>query len=318
MRYLITGGCGFIGRHLVANLLADGHEVVDVDALTYAAEVPDKRSDYQLVRVRVEDLHPSVLPDRQYDAIIHLAAETHVDNSLSGPETFVTTNVLGTLRVLNIARFLAVPRVLVMSTDEVTGPIEFGDDPTDERSLIRPSSPYSASKAAAELIALAYYRSFSVPVVVARSTNAYGPGQHPEKFIPRAITYALSHRPVPLYGDGRHVRDWIHVDDLVRALRTVLDRGQVGEVYAVGTRREKRNLDVACIVAERFERLGAKIESVADRPGHDLRYATNPAKVESLGWYPCIDFRDGLMRTCDWYAGHEPTWRAAIERGGRW
>ena len=316
MKVLVTGGCGFLGSHVVEMLLARGDEVTDVDVLTYAAD-PSRHGgpSYHRVVRPVQVLHPdAVAKFGPFAAMIHLAAESHVDVSLGQPQRVVEANVTGTANMLEVARALGVPRIVVMSTDEVTGDVA-GEAPTDEDSPIRASSPYSASKAGAELIALAYRKSFDLDVRVVRSTNLYGPGQHPEKFIPRAITKALSGEPIPLFASGSEVRDWLHVEDGARGVIRVADLAEAPPVVCLGARNEQRNFDVATRIAEAT---GGRIGHIADRPGHDRRYATNPALAESLGWRADVGFVAGLAATIQWYRVHDAWWRAMIVRGGRW
>lgn len=323
MRLLLTGGKGFLGSYVVEHALRTGARVVDVDALTYAAD-PERhaaqpRHRYEHLQLDVAALHVDHLRRLgPFDAALHLAAESHVDNSLGAPDTAIRTNVQGTMRFLECARWLDVPRVVLMSTDEVTGALSPTDPPTTERSPIRPSSPYSASKASAELLALAWHRSYDLPLMIARSTNAYGPGQHPEKLVPRAITFALSRQPMPLFANGADaVRDWIYAADVAAGLWAILTKGRAGEVYGLGARCERRNRDVLDAVGSLVP--GATIQTIPDRPGHDLRYASDPSKVErELGWRSTMEWGAGMERTVAWYAKNELWWRAAVKRGGAW
>lgn len=315
MRLLVTGGCGFIGGHFVDLALREGHTVVDLDCLTYAAD-PEAHAgskNYERFVIDIAKVPHNAL--RDIDAVIHFAAESHVDNSIAGPSVTVSTNVLGTLNILGVAKELGV-RVVHISTDEVTGPLEARQAPTDELSPIRCSSPYSASKAAAELLARAYHRTYGLDVVVVRMTNVYGPRQHPEKLIPRAITYALSDKPIKLFAEGTQVRDWMHVIDAVDGIWLALKRGRPGEVYCLGARNEQTNKEIVGRVAQRF---GAAIAHVADRPGHDFRYATDPTKAnEELAFNPVVDFNDGLNDTMTWYEAHGDWWKKQAGRGGAW
>lgn len=313
---LVTGGSGFIGRRVVDKLLVRGQAVVDVDCLTYAGD-PEANLGSTRVVEDIAKLHSGKLEKYgPFSGLIHLAAESHVDNSLTGPSRFIETNVLGTLNVLEIARHFDVPHAVIMSSDEVTGSLGRYDLKTDESSQIRPSSPYSASKAAAELLALSYYRSYGLHVAIARSVNCFGPHQHPEKFIPRLITYMLKGRPGPLYAAGGHIRDWIHVDDAAEGILCVFDRGRAGEVYTIGANHEQENRDIAALVAKMLD---GRVESVEDRPGHDLRYASDTAKMENeLGWSALVPWAKGLIDTVEWYKSHPDWWNSAIERGGRW
>lgn len=316
MRIIITGGCGFLGRHVARLAKNRGDDVLVIDTMSYAADPhanPDiLRGEWDCRRVEPRE----IARHWPFDAIIHLAAESHVDNSIEGPMVFATANYLGTANMLEVARKLEIPKFIYMSTDEVTGAIGPEDRPTDAFSAIMPSSPYSASKAGGELLALAYARTFNMDVRVVRSTNIYGPYQHPEKFIPRCITYILDGRKAPLYGDGRQSRDWIHVLDAAHGVLAALKNGVKGQVYCLGARNERENRDVV----ERIARaLGGSIEHVADRKGHDFRYATDPLRTEQrLCWRAHADWSAQLHATIAWYKENEPWWREAIRRGGRW
>lgn len=322
MRVAVTGSQGFLGWHVVEALLARGDSVVGLDALTYAGDPAAHAGHprFELIRGDLAQMTASAIVQLGIvDAIVHLAAESHVDNSLVGPWTAVRTNVLGTLATLELARSLAVP-IVAMSTDEVTGDVPADGLPTDECSYIKASSPYSASKAGAELLALAYHRSYGVDVRVVRSTNLFGPRQHPEKLIPRAITYALDGRKFPVFGDGLQRRDWLYVEDGARGVVAALDRGAAGRVYCLGSRWELTNRNVLSHVRHCLP-TGIKLELdfVTDRQGHDTRYATNPSRAEhELGWYATWKFGPAVDETVNWYATHEEWWRGAVARGGRW
>lgn len=326
MRVLCTGGCGFLGRHVVDLLLARGDEVVNLDALTYAADFDrfKSREGYQSF---VHDISQPVEPQPwsgklgPFDALVHLAAETHVDNSISGPIRAALTNYLGTAQMLELARVWGIAKVVVMSTDEVTGSLGPHDPPTDSWSPISASSPYSAAKAGAELLARAYHRTFRLDVSIVRSTNLFGPYQHPEKFIPRAITYAIDGRPAKLFAEGKQIRDWLFVEDGAQGVVAALDRGEAGRIYCLGASCEKTNAQVLAEIASRMLVHGTalKIESVEDRPGHDFRYATDPYEANvKLGWRPEVSFDDGLDRTVAFYVSNHGWWRRAVERGGKW
>jgi dTDP-glucose 4,6-dehydratase len=324
---LVTGGCGFIGSHFIRALLRRGdHRVVNLDKLTYAGD-PGRLTDvagsphYAFVQGDITDagVVAEVIEAHRPWAVVNFAAESHVDRSLLDPGPFLHTNVLGVEVLLRLARRAGVERFLHISTDEVYGDAEGGDAAT-ETSPLRPSSPYAASKAAADLLCLSYYRTWGTPVVVARSSNNYGPYQFPEKLIPLVILNALSGRELPLYGDGLQRRDWLYVEDNCEALLLVLDRGAPGGVYNIGTGEERTNLDVVraicALVARRTGRdvdgLYARIRPVADRPGHDRRYALNTARVRGeLGWAPRTTFEEGLERTVAWYLANQ-AWLARV------
>ncbi len=313
MRILVTGGAGFIGSHFVRGLLAGAHpalgacDVTVLDALTYAGTRANLVEDPRLTLV-VGDVGDGLLVDRLlpgHDAVVHFAAETHVDRSIAHAAPFVTTNVLGTQVLLDAALRHGTPRFVQISTDEVYGSIDHGS--WDESAPPAPRSPYSASKAGADLLALAYHRTHGVPVVVTRGSNTYGPRQHPEKLIPRFVTRLLAGRTVPLYGDGGHVRDWIHVADHCRAVALVLAGGRPGEVYNVGGGVELTN---AALTARLLELCGAgpdRVEHVEDRKGHDRRYSVSSAKIRAeLGFAPAVAFDEGLRETVEFYRRNGP------------
>jgi dTDP-glucose 4,6-dehydratase len=315
-RLLVTGGCGFIGANFVHWSLANrpDWEIVNLDALTYAGNLANLAEvaghpRYRFVRgdvAREADVAAAV---QGCAAVVHLAAESHVDRSIDGPAAFVRTNVVGTQLLLDEARRAGVERFVMVSTDEVYGSL----GPTGlftEQSPLQPSSPYSASKAAADLLALAYCHTYGFPAMVTRCSNNYGPYQFPEKLIPLFITNAMADQPLPLYGDGLNVRDWIHVEDHVRALWAVLERGRPGEVYNVGGANERSNREITGLILELLGKPASLIRFVADRPGHDRRYAIDAAKSRrELDWAPQIDFRAGMAEVVAWCRSHEAWWR---------
>ena len=318
MTILVTGGCGFIGSNFIRFILkhrADC-EVVNLDALTYAgnqANLQELEGDvrYRFVHGRIED--PAVVKDAMtdVDAVIHFAAETHVDRSIDNAAPFITTNVLGTQVMLEAARRAGVGRFVHVSTDEVYGALG-NEGKFTETTPFRPRSPYSASKAAGDLLAQAYWETYRLPVMVVRPSNNYGPYQFPEKLIPVMVTNLVEGRKVPVYGRGENVRDWLHVDDCCRAIELVLDRGRPGEAYNIGGKSERRNIEVVRLVVGQMGLGEDAIEYVSDRPGHDFRYALDNAKIEhELGWRPEIRFEDGLRRTVQWYLDNK-AWLAAI------
>ena len=347
MRLLVTGGCGFIGSNFIRFILtrrADC-EVVNLDALTYAgnqANLQELEGDarYRFIHGRIED--PAAVKDAMsgVDAVVHFAAESHVDRSIADAAPFITTNVLGTQVMLDAARRAGVKRFVHVSTDEVYGALG-RDDKFTEATPFRPRSPYAVSKAAGDMLAQAYWETHRLPVMVVRPSNNYGPYQFPEKFIPVMVTNLVEGRKVPVYGRGENVRDWLHVDDCCRAIGLVLDRGQPGQAYNIGGASERRNIDVARLVIELMgltAQAEAKVQAkagsetppststltstflsfVPDRPGHDFRYALDNAKVErELGWRPEVRFEDGLSRTVDWYREHPEWWHPLKERLSR-
>jgi len=318
---LVTGGAGFIGSNLVRLLLAErpGWRVVNLDQLTYAgnAENLADLSDhprYRFVKGDICDgpLVAELLKGEAIEAVMHLAAESHVDRSILAPAVFIDTNVRGTQVLLEAVRQLPVKRFLHVSTDEVYGSL----GPTGlftEETPIAPSSPYSASKAASDLLALAYGHTFGLPVVVTRCSNNYGPYQFPEKLIPLMIANALRDLPLPVYGDGQNVRDWIHVEDHCRGLLAALERGRPGQVYNFGASSERRNLEIVHAVLELLGKPLALVQFVKDRPGHDRRYAIDSTRARrELGWAPRHRFEEALASTVRWYQEQRPWWERII------
>ncbi len=314
---MVTGAAGFIGsayvRGLLSGTLTDSSDlrVTVVDKLTYAASTDnlapvatDPR--YTFVKADIADAAAmaEVVPD--HDVVVNFAAESHVDRSIARPENFVTTNVVGTHILLRAALEAKAGRFLQVSTDEVYGSVEFGS--WTEDSPLNPNSPYAASKAAADMLVSAYARTYGMDVRITRCGNNYGPRQHPEKLIPRFITNLLDDLPVPVYGDGLNVRDWIHVDDHCRAIQLVLERGLPGEVYHVGGGTELPNLAVAKQLIEACGATGDRIRHVTDRPGHDFRYSLDGGKLAALGFAPRTPFAAGLAQTVDWYRENRAWW----------
>lgn len=337
MKLLITGGAGFIGSAVVRQAVWAGHEVVNVDALTYAsclenvAEVADSPV-YRFEHVDIRDLETlaQVLTTHRPDAVMHLAAESHVDRSIDGPGAFIDTNVVGTYTLLQAARGYwegqgrpSTFRFHHISTDEVFGSLGQTGQFTEETPY-DPRSPYSASKAASDHLVRAWYHTFGLPVVLTNCSNNYGPYHFPEKLIPVVILNALAGKQIPVYGTGDNVRDWLYVEDHADALLTVLQRGQVGRSYNIGGENEVSNIDLVrkiCAVLDEMHPTGAPhdqlITFVADRPGHDLRYAIDPSRMrEELGWRPSVTLEEGLRKTVRWYLDNQDWWRALQARDG--
>jgi dTDP-glucose 4,6-dehydratase len=321
MNVLVTGGCGFIGTNLVRLLLAErpGWRVVNLDKLTYAGNAEsladvESHPRYRFVRGDVAngELVGELMRSERVEAVMHLAAESHVDRSILSPAVFIETNVRGTQVLLEAAREIGVKRFLHVSTDEVYGSL----GPTGaftEATPLDPSSPYSASKAASDLLALAYARTFGLPLVLTRCSNNYGPYQFPEKLIPLLIANALRDVPLPVYGDGLNVRDWIHVEDHCRGLLLALEKGRPGQVYNLGARSERHNIDIVKRVLALLGKPESLIQYVRDRPGHDRRYAIDAAKAEGeLGWAPRHRFEEALAETVRWYVEHRPWWERIL------
>ena len=321
MKILVTGGAGFIGSNFIRHVLAEHKncELVNFDKLTYAGnlanleEVAD-HPNYTFVKGDICDAAAVERAMRACDAVVHFAAESHVDRSIYEPAPVIDTNVKGTFTLLETARALHVGRFLHISTDEVYGDLP-ADAFADESSPLRPSSPYSASKAAADLLVLSYVRTYGVPALITRSSNNYGAYQFPEKFLPLMITNALEHKPLPIYGDGKQQRDWLHVEDNCRGILCVLEKGRPGEVYNIGGLDIEENLNLARRLLKLTNRPESLLSYVKDRPGHDRRYALRCQKMEDeLNWKPAISLEDGLRQTIDWYRSHA-SWLAGVHGG---
>ena len=325
MRILVTGGCGFIGSNFVRLALRDSQEqITNIDALTYAGNpanlsgVRERFGDrYEFFQADIADREAmeAILSKAQFDSIVNFAAESHVDRSISEPGNFIHTNVGGTEVLLEVARKHQVKRFVQVSTDEVYGSL----GPTGrftEESPLDPSSPYSASKASADLLALAAHKTFGQEVVITRCSNNYGPLQFPEKLIPLMITNALADKKLPVYGDGLNVRDWIHVEDHCRAILAVLRNGRPGEVYNIGADAELQNIAVVELILETLGKPHELIGYVTDRLGHDRRYAIDSAKIRSeLGWKPQQTPREGIVETVRWYLENREWWEPLLSRG---
>ncbi len=337
MKILVTGGAGFIGSAVVRLAVARGHGVVNLDALTYAADLRNVAgaAESPLYAFEKADIRDRAALDRIFaahapDAVMHLAAESHVDRSIDAPGTFIETNVMGTFQMLEAARAYWVGqgrpegfRFHHISTDEVFGSLGAEGQFTEETPY-DPRSPYSASKAGSDHLVRAWGETYGLPVVLTNCSNNYGPYHFPEKLIPVVILNALHGRPIPVYGAGENVRDWLFVEDHADALLTVLERGAVGESYNIGGENERRNIDlvrtICSLLDERrpdaapHDRL---IEFVTDRPGHDARYAIDPSRIRTeLGWRPSVTVEEGLAKTVDWYVENEWWWRPLLEREG--
>jgi dTDP-glucose 4,6-dehydratase len=307
VRLLVTGGCGFIGSHFVRRLLAQGDEVVVLDKLTYAGNPANLAgAGVELVRGDIADVDAVAAAAQGCAAIVNFAAETHVDRSILGAAEFIQTDVYGTFVLLEWARRTG-GRLVHVSTDEVYGDMEAGGS-AREGDPLRPSSPYAASKAGGDLLVLAHVRTHGVDAVITRGSNTYGPNQYPEKMVPLFVTNALDGEALPVYGDGRQRRDWLHVRDHCAAIELVLREGRSGEVYNVGGGDELENLEVVRRIL-RLTGAGAElIRHVEDRPGHDRRYSLDSSKLAALGWRPERDFEQGLAETVDWYRANRAWW----------
>jgi dTDP-glucose 4,6-dehydratase len=328
MRLLVTGGAGFIGSHFVRETVKDrypalaGAEVVVLDKLTYAgnlANLAPVAGSARLTVVEGDILDARLATELMdaADAVVHFAAESHVDRSILGAADFVMTNVVGTQTLLDAALRVGVGRFLHVSTDEVYGSIDEGS--WDEIQPLSPNSPYSASKASSDLLALAYSRTHGLDVAVTRCSNNYGPYQFPEKVIPLFVTNLLDGMKIPLYGDGRNVRDWLHVDDHCAGIAVALTQGRAGEVYNIGGGTELSNLELTQIILEACGADWTAVERVPDRKGHDLRYSVDITKIsDELGYRPRVPFDTGISETVTWYREHREWWEPLKERAALW
>lgn len=321
-KILVTGGCGFIGSNFIRHVLNDKKdiELVNLDSLTYAGNLEnladvENDSKYRFVKGSITDRETvrCVMQDGVTD-VIHFAAESHVDRSIQDSGPFVQSNVVGTQILLDVAKELNIKKYVQVSTDEVYGSL--GDEGFfTENTPLAPNSPYSASKAAADLLVRSYVHTFAFPACITRCSNNYGPYQFPEKLIPLFITRLLNDQSVPVYGDGKNIRDWLHVIDHCEAIYAVWERGRVGEVYNIGGKCEKTNLQLTHELLDILEKPYSLIQYVADRPGHDRRYAIDCSKIESeLGWQPKYEFASGLRQTVDWYKKNL-SWVQRIQSG---
>lgn len=320
MTILVTGGAGFIGANFVHYQLREHPEdrVVCLDALTYAGNLENltealKDSRFRFVKGDIADRETvyALFEEEKPDIVVNFAAESHVDRSITQPELFLRTNILGTQVLMDACRRYGVRRYHQVSTDEVYGdlPLDRPDLFFTEETPIHTSSPYSASKASADLLVLAYFRTFHLPVSITRCSNNYGPYHFPEKLIPLMITRALNDQSLPVYGKGENIRDWLYVEDHCAAIDLVMRRGREGEVYNVGGHNERTNLDVVKTVLRELGKPESLITFVTDRPGHDRRYAIDPGKIHAeLGWLPRTKFDDGMHQTVQWYLNNRPWW----------
>jgi len=325
---LVTGGAGFIGSNFIFYLLDTypGDRVVCLDLLTYAGNLATLspvmgRPNFRFVQGDIRDREAvyRLFGEEAPDAVVNFAAESHVDRSIEDPEVFLRTNVLGTSVLMDACRAFGTARFHQVSTDEVYGdlPLDRPDLRFTEGSPLRPSSPYSSSKAAADLLVLSYCRTYGLPATISRCANNYGPYQFPEKLIPRMIVRALAGQPLPVYGDGLQVRDWIHTADHCRAVDLILRRGRPGEVYNVGSRCEQRNIDIVRCVCRELGKPESLIQHVADRKGGDRRYALDASKLRrELGWEPEVEFSRGLCQTVRWYREHREWWEGLGQAEG--
>lgn len=317
-KLLITGGAGFIGSNFIRLILGKypDYRITNLDKLTYCGNTEnlkdvEKNKNYSFVKGDIAD---SALVDslvKDCDIVVNFAAESHVDRSIKDPSEFLRTNIFGTYTLLEAAKKHGTKLFVQISTDEVYGSIERGSFREDDP--LRPNSPYSATKAGADLLARSYFVTFRMPVIITRSSNNFGPNQYPEKVIPLFITNLMAGKKVPLYADGMNVRDWLYVADNCEGIDTVMHRGRPGEVYNIGGGTEITNLELTHALLKIMGRDESYIEYVKDRPGHDKRYSLDISKVEALGWHPRHDFKDAIRLTADWYRNNEAWWKKLVE-----
>ena len=315
-RILVTGGCGFIGSNFIRHLLSHGNaeKIINLDLLTYAGNLEnlaDVQDDprYEFVRGDICNFDLAAELMSRVDAVVNFAAESHVDRSIADSSRFIRTNVAGVQTLLDAARHSRLARFVQISTDEVYGSLG-PEGRFTEQTPLAPNSPYSASKASADMLARSYHHTHGVPAIITRCSNNYGPYQFPEKLLPLFITNLLADKPVPIYGDGKNVRDWIFVGDHCCAIDAVLRNGRPGEVYNIGGGNERSNIEITRLLLAELGKDESMIEYIADRPGHDLRYAVDSSKIQSeLGWRPALDFAEGLRLTINWYRDNADWWQ---------
>ena len=324
MNVLVTGGAGFIGGNFVYHML-DKHpdyKIICVDCLTYAGNMstPEdamKNPNFVFYKTDITDREAiyKIFEDEKPDVVVNFAAESHVDRSIENPEVFLKTNILGTQVMMDACRKYGNIRYHQVSTDEVYGdlPLDRPDLFFTEETPIHTSSPYSSSKAGADLLVMAYYRTYGLPVTISRCSNNYGPYHFPEKLIPLMIANALADKPLPVYGEGLNVRDWLYVEDHCKAIDLIIHKGKIGEVYNVGGHNEMKNIDIVKLICKKLDKPESLITFVTDRKGHDMRYAIDPTKIHNeLGWLPETKFADGIDKTIDWYLTHKEWWENII------
>lgn len=322
-KILVTGGSGFIGGNFIQYMVKKypEYDIYNLDVLTYAGELTKHRDiqameNYFFVKADITDRKTifSLFNNEKFDAIVHFAAESHVDRSITDPEVFVRTNILGTQVLLDAAKHIGVEKFLHVSTDEVYGELDF--DPTTfftEKTPLQPNSPYSASKASSDFLVRAYHETFNLPINITRCSNNYGPFHFPEKLIPLTIIRVLNNEKVPVYGNGKNVRDWLHVFDHCTALDLVLHKGVNGDIYNVGGNNEKTNLEVVKAIIHALGKSEDLISFVPDRLGHDKRYAICPEKLKNLGWAPQYSFETGISKTVEWYTQNKWWWKQILK-----
>lgn len=324
MTIIVTGGAGFIGSNFVFHMLQahPDYRIVCLDKLTYAGNLSTlepvlQQDNFRFVKADICDRQAvdKLFQEEKPDIVVNFAAESHVDRSIENPGIFLETNIMGTAVLMDACRKYGIQRYHQVSTDEVYGdlPLDRPDLFFTEETPLHTSSPYSSSKASADLLVMAYYRTYGLPVTISRCSNNYGPYHFPEKLIPLMIANALADKPLPVYGNGENVRDWLYVEDHCRAIDLIIHNGKVGEVYNVGGHNEKRNIDIVRIICQELGKPESLIVHVEDRKGHDRRYAIDPAKIHrELGWLPETKFEDGIKKTIKWYLEHKKWWQDIV------
>lgn len=324
MKIIVTGGAGFIGSNFIFHMLKSHPEdyIICLDKLTYAGNLSTlapimDNAHFRFVRADICDRKAvdALFEEEHPNMVVNFAAESHVDRSIENPQLFLETNIIGTSVLMDACRKYGIQRYHQVSTDEVYGdlPLDRPDLFFTEATPIHTSSPYSSSKASADLLVLAYYRTYGLPVTISRCSNNYGPYHFPEKLIPLMIINALHDKPLPVYGDGQNVRDWLYVEDHCRAIDLILQKGRVGEVYNVGGHNEMKNIDIVKLICKALGKPESLIHFVKDRKGHDRRYAIDPAKIHrELGWLPETKFADGIQKTIQWYLDNEEWWQPIV------
>jgi len=324
MTIIVTGGAGFIGSNFVFHMLQahPDYRIVCLDKLTYAGNLSTlepvlQQDNFRFVKADICDRQAvdKLFQEEKPDIVVNFAAESHVDRSIENPGIFLETNIMGTAVLMDACRKYGIQRYHQVSTDEVYGdlPLDRPDLFFTEETPLHTSSPYSSSKASADLLVMAYYRTYGLPVTISRCSNNYGPYHFPEKLIPLMIANALVDKPLPVYGNGENVRDWLYVEDHCRAIDLIIHNGKVGEVYNVGGHNEKRNIDIVRIICQELGKPESLIVHVEDRKGHDRRYAIDPAKIHrELGWLPETKFEDGIKKTIKWYLEHKKWWQDIV------
>lgn len=312
-KILVTGGCGFIGSNFIRMVLGTGkYKIINLDVLTYAGNLEnlkdlENHKDYSFVKGDVCDIKIVSSVMKGIDIVVHFAAESHVDRSISGPEIFIKANVLGTQVMLESALENNIKKFLYISTDEVYGSIKEGL--SKEGDMLEPTSPYSASKTSGDLLSQAYFKTYKLPILIVRSSNNFGPYQYPEKLIPLFVTNLIEEKKVPVYGDGKNIRDWIFVEDNCSAILHLIENGIIGEVYNIGGGNQKTNIEITKMILQELNKDESFIQFVEDRLGHDFRYALDSNKLKMTGWKPRYCFEEALKKTIKWYADNKPWWQ---------